>query len=322
MSEPKEKAAPVAAGSGFQSELDSNTVDRTFSSRESEGQAESLRGDTAAAVSFLQRWEPNGQWLLSAIIPDGAIETRTFHDEQKAHAWIENYQGKRNLYFSANRASYDLGKKATKADMGHALAAHVDIDPIKGRPLEAERERIRAVVETMEPAPSVVIDSGGGYQCFWQLREALPLANGVLERVEAINQMLERRYGGDRCGSIDHIMRLPGTVNLPTAKKREAGRLPAVACVVRHYTDRLYGLEDFGLEKVEALPVSKRVRELILGVGASPDRSADLFAALLGLVSAGCSEEDMTAIVLDPALYISGHLLDKPDPRAEVSTPE
>src|SRR5262249_29045069 len=93
------------------------------------------RRGAVSAVAFLQQWEPQGPWVLTAIVPDGKqIETRTFspNDLLAPTRWIEGWQGKGNLYFSVNRPRCPLGKKATKADIGQMIALHVDIDPTAG----------------------------------------------------------------------------------------------------------------------------------------------------------------------------------------------
>jgi len=51
-------------------------------------------------------------------------------------------------------------------------------------------------------------------------------------------------FGGDHCGNIDRIMRLPGTMNWPDKKKREKGREPALAKVINHVPENVYNLED------------------------------------------------------------------------------
>ena len=74
----------------------------------------------------------------------------------------------------------------------------------------------------------MLLISGGGYQAFWKLDE--PLYD--FEKAEAINRGLALAVGADDCFNIDRIMRLPGTINWPNAKKREAGRTEALAYVV------------------------------------------------------------------------------------------
>jgi hypothetical protein len=261
------------------------------------------------AFTFLKSWEPNGPWCLTGIVPDGPAETATFYDFQHATRWIDARNGAKNLYFSVNRPSHDLTKKARKADIGHALALHVDLDPEKDKPLEAERERIRALVEGMKPEPSIVIDSGGGFQAFWLFHDPLPLVNVAAERVEAFNRLLERAYGGDRCHNVDRIMRLPGTMNLPTKTKIAAGRAPALASVVRE-SDTRYKLDDLLPPRVARLPVEDRIKDLILGIGAdqySHDRSRIVFAVLAAMIRAGCTDEEMSALMNDRTLPIGDH---------------
>lgn len=48
--------------------------------------------DLPSAVSFLQRWEPDGPWLLTAIKPDSReIETRRFTDPDEMLAWLQRH---------------------------------------------------------------------------------------------------------------------------------------------------------------------------------------------------------------------------------------
>lgn len=181
-------------------------------------------------------------WALTAIDPEkkAAIETRTFTDPDKASTWIDKYNGKRNLYFHVNQPRQLLTKKATKADIGAAYYLHVDVDPRAGEPLDAERQRIRRMVVDEEgwptdlPRPQLVIDSGGGYQCFWRLDAAFQIGGdvGLAEDFERYNRAIEQALDGDNCHNVDRIMRLPGTWNLPDATKRKKGRVPALADVV------------------------------------------------------------------------------------------
>ena len=66
---------------------------------------------------------------------------------------------------------------------------------------------------------------------------------------EAINIGLRDALGGkdagvDACQSVDHLMRVPHTVNLPNAAKRKKGRVPVVAGDVLHIPERVYSVDE------------------------------------------------------------------------------
>lgn len=339
---------------------------------------EALIGDKAAALDFLQRWRPGGPWVLSAIEVDppkknAPVPTVTFTDPGEAARWIDAHAGGRwNIYFTVNVTRGPVSKKPTKRDMAAATGFHVDVDPRvpdggwpKERPTperlaelaahgEAERRRIRRMAEDWEvdgrklpfPRPTAVIDSGGGYQFFWQLGEELPLPGepGDEERhlpVEERNLKIEGVLGGDSCHNIERIMRLPGTVNWPGEGKRRKGRTARLVRVVEADWSRVYGPDDFerlpkkagtaapaqvklsaSLPQVELgdLPagVSDRTKMLIAN-GDDPDdptrypsRSEALFAVLCELVRAGVDDDTMAALILDPDNGISAHVLEQP----------
>src|SRR5882672_10481771 len=71
--------------------------------------------NTAAAVSFLKLVYPDGPWVLTAIRTDRkAIDTKTFRPstEDDLLAWLNAYNGERNIYWSTNPPVRDLTKKA------------------------------------------------------------------------------------------------------------------------------------------------------------------------------------------------------------------
>ena len=224
-----------------------------------------IQHDTAAALDFLRRWSPDADWCLTAIIPDGKTETATFKpsEEEKAAAWIEGRQGHKNLYFHVNATRGRRTSKPKKPDMAAFRAFHVDIDPAAGEDFEEERQRIAAMLSDNLPegipAPSVVIDSGGGFQAFWLLADPLPIdkpseaAPEPWADGEAYNRGLELAFRADSCHNCDRLMRLPGTVNLPNKKKASKGRVPTVARLLS-WEDARYPLDAFDRLKVTAKP--------------------------------------------------------------------
>ena len=215
-------------------------------------QAQNPKPDTPAAIDFLRRWSPEGPWVLTSIVPDGNTTTETFTPDkwQRAAAWITERQGKENIYFAVNPLRTAKRRKASKKDVACVRALYVDIDPA-GQD-EEERPRILKLLTKDRPkgipAPSVIIFSGGGYQAFWPLKPSDKLTiDGDLakaEDLERFNIQLEKEFGADRCHNVDRIMRLPGTINVPNAKKRKKGRVPTLARLVE-FNDIRYSIDQF-----------------------------------------------------------------------------
>lgn len=210
-----------------------------------------IEHDTRAAIEFLKKWSPEGPWVLTAIVPDGKIETTTFMPAAWVDAaqWIEERQGVKNVYFHVNPVRRKLENKASKEDVASLAWLHVDIDPRAGEDFEEERQRALKMLREYKTPPTVIIDSGGGYQGFWRLEpdDKLVIDGNVTraQELEAYNVQLEKVFQADHCHNVDRIMRLPGTVNVPNAKKVKKGRKPAPAVLVEWHDDRVYPLGDF-----------------------------------------------------------------------------
>lgn len=313
-----------------------------------------MNGNTSDAVQFLQGWAEQGPWVLTAIIPDGGRTTTvTFQpgEQSKMRDWIEERQGRQNIYFTVNPVMRPVSSKPKKTEIRGMHAIHVDVDPRPGEELEAERERALKLLREFEPKPTVIIDSGGGFQGFWLLDQE-HRTDGSEEKaaeLEAYNLQVEVLLQADACHNIDRIMRLPGTVNVPGEKKRKKGRKEALAKVVEVDWTLIYPLGKFTaaprvqttgpgggggpevklsgnlprLDSLDDLPdtVSARTKMLIVN-GDDPDdptkypsRSEVLFAVLCELVRANVDDDMIAACILDPDYGISGHVLEQPRPQ-------
>lgn len=207
-----------------------------------------------AAIDFLRKWSPSGPWVLAAIQVDRkGMNTKTFYpkDEDDLVNWLDQYNGKRNLYFHVNTPLRDLNKKAEREDIKEVPWLHVDIDPRAGEDLDSERARCLGLLTDKLPAgipaPTVVIFSGGGYQGFWKLQEPIPINGDIAlaEDAKRYNQQLENLFGADNCHNIDRIMRLPGSINLPDPKKQKKGRTPTLAELVSFKPENVYTITQF-----------------------------------------------------------------------------
>jgi len=312
----------------------------------------------AAALDFLRRWRPGGPWVLTAIPPDRrAIHTRTFRqaDAEALKAWIEEHAS-HNVYFHVNPVLHDLDCKAQREDVAALAWLHVDIDPRAGEDLAQEQERALRLLREPPgdvPPPTAIVFSGGGYQGFWRLADPFPI-NGELARAEEAarwNRQLEVVFGADHCHNIDRIMRLPGTVNWPDARKRRRGRVPTLAQLVEWHDGRSYDLDEFtpaplvqageggafagpaedvevsgnvrrlqGIDDLDEWGVSDRVKALCVqghlrdveGPKTRDDsRSAWLMDACCQLVRSEVPDEVIYAVITDPDLGVSASVLDK-----------
>jgi len=134
------------------------------------------------------------------------------------------------------------------------VGLHVDIDPRAGKLLEEERERDLRLLTDYDPPPTFVIDSGRGLQGFWRLAEPLVLGGDKRRaemEAEPYNTQIERDLGAGACHNVDRVMRLPGTINVPNARKRNRGFIePSTASVVLHEPNRVCSLDRFRRSEV------------------------------------------------------------------------
>lgn len=298
-------------------------------------------GDTAEAVEFLNKMFDSAPRHLVAIDNKGRVEAESFasSDENDMANWIDERQGEANLYFHVNELNPGVvNKKASKDDVRRALSAHVDID----------RADAEARLAQFPLKPTAVVHSGGGLHAYWRL--ATPTTD--LDRVEQINRSIAAQVGGDNCHNIDRIMRLPGTVNLPNAKKRAAGRVPVAARLVSADWELSYSLDDFPVDDgpppagpkgavakaaaiapivpvaLDTLPaaVTEATRQLVLHgddaerpMGTEQprfrSRSEAVFRVACDLARAGCAEDVIAGILINPEYAISASVLDKKAPQ-------
>lgn len=197
-------------------------------------------------AQFLRRARPDGQFVIAAIpVEGGPPSVQTFDDADAAASWAAQRNETRsdNLYWTPNRLRAPANKKPAETDVEELLSLHCDVDPKpppsgatdKGKAewLNRERSRILSEISGFAPEPTFIVDSGGGFQAFWRLSSAVFVggdANRIAE-LKLYNVELRERLGGDDCQSLEHLMRLPGTVNWPNAKKRERGREPRLAAL-------------------------------------------------------------------------------------------
>jgi putative DNA primase/helicase len=213
-----------------------------------------------SSASLITSFEPDaGPRAVLIVEPCSYLKVAEFLDSQTSLS--------RNLYFGLNGLDLDRFKdsgrlKAKKEDIVEILGFHSDLDPIDGAATDAIREDkeffLTLIPESVRP--SVVIDSGNGLQPIWLLERPLDLRgrvdrDSIIQRVEGVNRALSlilaanlNSLKADHVQNIDRILRVPGTINFPNAKKRAAGRVNISASLVLFEKERRFTLE--GIERV------------------------------------------------------------------------
>ncbi len=203
----------------------------------------------ASAIAFLRSFHRDAPWHLVAIhLESKDVKACSFEGrnrEARAHEWVMrwNIAHGYEIYFHPNPLNR-RNHKARKQDVAAAAWLWVDIDPptkdIIGDELLEWRRTASAQSPPGIPPPTLTIDSGRGYWFFWRLKEPIALDGDAaknIEMIESCGRTLERAFAGaDNCHSIDHVVRLPGTINHKTGAR-------AMVIEARHGV--AYELSDF-----------------------------------------------------------------------------
>ena len=194
----------------------------------------------SAALMFLSQSHGDRPRHLVAINPEGgagSVIAKTFEarDIEVLLKWIATMNKRRHwgIYYHVNELKADChDRRAKKTDIASAHFVHVDVDD----PGAAER------IKAFNPSPTVTVFSGGGFNCLWRIDPTSDIG-----AVENINRAIEHTLNADHCHNIDCILRLPGTINYPNAKKKAKGRTSTQAYIVEGLTDwtRDYELSAF-----------------------------------------------------------------------------
>ena len=225
--------------------------------------------------------ESAARWVPTAIVPDGKATTTTVYTADQVEAFVCGHNNERNLYYSVNPTRTPLNKKAAKTDMTAIEYIHFDGDPRDDETPEQAKARYLKAIEQFTEETGIKltfgVDSGNGIHGLIRLTKRIKLGPPVkdgkgkfrfskedqtkIDDVEARILALTLRLGGKRgTQNIDRILRLPGTTNLPNAKKRKEGR---VACQAKllWFDDTSYPLDAFPKEEPDKKSGDDRDKE-------------------------------------------------------------
>jgi hypothetical protein len=309
--------------------------------------------DKQEAERFLQKLRPGGPWVLTAIVPDGDTVTNTVHNASEIEAFIREHDGKRNIYYAVNPLRREMSKKAAKTDAAAIEYALADLDPDEGESSDAAKARYLTQLNggSFKPRPTTAVDSGNGLQCLWRLKDLIALGkpvrvqvkdkktgklvwklrfeaadqaaiDDVEERIKAIMLRLGAKPGTQ---NIDRILRLPGTTNLPNAKKRKDGRVPCPTKLM-WFDDGTFPLDAFPKPASSASAHKTKSKgtdhedplEQLIHDDSVPKgkRSEQVWFVICKMLRRGYQPKAILRVLLDRGNAISAHIYDQPKPEA------
>ncbi|WP_037290809.1 hypothetical protein [Saccharibacillus sacchari] len=125
--------------------------------------------------------------------------------------------------------------RAARSDVSVATACWLDIDfKLLDQNLQAAEAKADEIIANLNPFPSIIISTPGGYHLYFLLDTAYPV-----EDVVQTNRRLEAYTGADSCGDAMRLMRIPVGFHLKNPNS------PKHVKIVHFDSDLRYTLSDF-----------------------------------------------------------------------------
>ncbi len=176
-----------------------------------------------------------GQWGYFWTLDRASSVKRTHWTPTDSLGMAPN--GKADVYFGVNPTATQKDKfhRALIQDITAVNCLFAEFD---GKDFNGKDSALNHV-RSLRPLPSVVIDSGGGYHCYWLLKDTFIIEND--QEREYIRGTLARWVDfvqGDTVKDLARVLRVPGTHNYKPTYGPEP---PSVEFVFSDF-DKVYGL--------------------------------------------------------------------------------
>jgi hypothetical protein len=160
---------------------------------------------------------------------------------------IENLNAEYNVYFGVCPRPND---KATKdADIKEGFCLWVDVD---GKDYNAEdwergKTEARKAISNFHPDPSIIVDSGHGWQCYWLMRTPLDISTDEKQLVlrQVLSGLVKAINGDAQRLNPSSMMRLPGTINIKHLDEPDRYSGPTDCKTDTFHPNTIWTIEDF-----------------------------------------------------------------------------
>jgi rubredoxin len=169
-----------------------------------------------------------GETTVSKWLPKGEI-SETDWDE------VINHNKTHHIYFGVNPRP--LSKEKKEKDVQSIVCLWTDVD---GKDFADSKDAAYKSIGEFPLPPSIIVDSGHGYHCYWLLSEPFPVVSEDARLI--FKQVLSgviKKLGADKSKTpICSLLRLPGTLNIKDDE-------PLECRIINMEADLFYKLEDF-----------------------------------------------------------------------------
>jgi hypothetical protein len=221
-----------------------------------------------------------------------------------------------NIFFGVSlreEKKGDDGHWTLKGDEKHSTLIGSLWADVDAKDFENDKYKAGEPLARFQYEPSVVVDSGNGFHCYWLLKEPETVTDENRHVLRGILLGIAQTLGGDtKCRDLSRILRVPCTSNMKDPK----GMKPVE--VIRWHPERRYNLDDFEHYYVEEskqnantepLPTGEEDPSRISGqtkdflaIGAKEgERNHRLFTAACDLKGCGYGLETATEMLLGGA---------------------
>lgn len=233
-----------------------------------------------------------------------------------------------DVYFGVNPR---IDKNGKKENVKYLTSFHADIDygPEHKKPSKwATKSEALTAIEAFSLKPTYIVHSGGGFHCYWVLKEPLSVDEYGIDVLEGINKQLTNELGGDPgTQDISRILRVPDTFNQKLC-------MPRIVEIV-YNSNNLYNYKDIltgFIPKIstnrkkevkpkpqelslDTLCTSVKFKKLILAgnTDSYESRSEADMAVIDHLVNNGCTDEQIQSVFQKYAIGDKYRNHNKPD---------
>jgi hypothetical protein len=208
----EEKPAGVNSGPGGKtatSVLSTPSIPQTPDAVDSQFTCDHSIAHNQMIAAFLGHLHRGGRWAYWWLLPGKQSIWWPAGEPPKVP------DGNVNVYFGVHPAASRKGtyERSTLDNIAVINCLFAEFD---AKDFDGDKPAALAHVNTLSPAPSVVIDSGGGYHCYWLLRTTFALdTDQDRERARSVQRDWVTFVGGDPgAKDLARVLRVPGTRNL------------------------------------------------------------------------------------------------------------